>query len=66
MSGISLLGIPSEMYVYGTQYSMIIFSEVFVSITVMYIYLPVYYKLQLTTSYEVNIDIKLSASRGDM
>ncbi|XKL67966.1 hypothetical protein PGB90_003457 [Kerria lacca] len=53
ISGISILGLPAEMYVYGTQYSMIVLSEVLVSITMVYVYLPVFYKLQITSSYEM-------------
>ncbi|PSN30897.1 hypothetical protein C0J52_26632 [Blattella germanica] len=52
ISGISLLGLPAEMYVYGTQYSMIMCPEVFVSVTMAFVYLPVFYKLQITSSYE--------------
>ncbi|XP_065216493.1 sodium-coupled monocarboxylate transporter 1-like [Planococcus citri] len=52
ISGISILGLPSEMYVYGTQYSMIVLSEVLVSVTMAYVYLPVFYTLQITSSYE--------------
>ncbi|PSN31614.1 hypothetical protein C0J52_26393 [Blattella germanica] len=53
ISGISLLGLPAEMYVYGTQYSMIMCPEVFVSVTMAFVYLPVFYKLQITSSYEM-------------
>lgn len=52
ISGISLLGLPAEMYVYGTQYWMIVVSEFVVSITMIFVYLPVFYKLQITSSYE--------------
>ncbi|KAJ9585535.1 hypothetical protein L9F63_002652, partial [Diploptera punctata] len=52
ISGISLLGLPAEMYVYGTQYSMIMCPEAFVSVTMVFVYLPVFYKLQITSSYE--------------
>jgi len=45
------------MYVYGTQYSMIMCPEAFVSITMAMVYLPVFYKLQITSSYEVTIEI---------
>jgi hypothetical protein len=45
------------MYVYGTQYSMIMCPEAFVSITMAMVYLPVFYKLQITSSYEVTIKI---------
>ncbi|XP_069692129.1 sodium-coupled monocarboxylate transporter 1-like [Periplaneta americana] len=52
ISGISLLGLPAEMYVYGTQYMMIMCPEAFVSVTMALVYLPVFYKLQITSSYE--------------
>ncbi|XP_054261817.1 sodium-coupled monocarboxylate transporter 2-like isoform X2 [Macrosteles quadrilineatus] len=52
ISGISLLGIPAEMYVYGTQYWAIVFSDCFVSVTMIYVYLPVFFKLKITSSYE--------------
>ncbi|KAJ8982518.1 hypothetical protein NQ317_018559 [Molorchus minor] len=52
ISGISILGIPAEMYTYGTQFWMIIASEGFVSLAMAYAYLPVFYKLQITSSYE--------------
>lgn len=41
------------MYVYGTQYAMIMLSEGFVSLTMAYVYLPVFYSLQITSSYQV-------------
>ncbi|GJQ70604.1 hypothetical protein Trydic_g22998 [Trypoxylus dichotomus] len=52
ISGISILGMPAEIYTYGTQFWMIITSEGLVSITMAVAYLPVFYKLQITTSYE--------------
>lgn len=44
---------PAEMYTYGTQFWMIIASEGLVSITMAVAYLPVFYKIQITSSYEV-------------
>ncbi|KAJ8940059.1 hypothetical protein NQ314_010893, partial [Rhamnusium bicolor] len=52
ISGISILGIPAEMYTYGTQFWMIVASEGFVSLAMAYAYLPVFFKLQITSSYE--------------
>ncbi|KAF2880368.1 hypothetical protein ILUMI_25784, partial [Ignelater luminosus] len=52
ISGITILGMPAEMYTYGTQFWMIICSEGLVSITIAAAYLPVFYKLQITSSYE--------------
>lgn len=55
ISGISLLGLPAEMYTYGTQLWTIVLSEWAVSLTIAVIYLPVFYNLQITSTYEVTI-----------
>ncbi|RZF43790.1 hypothetical protein LSTR_LSTR006331 [Laodelphax striatellus] len=52
ISGISLLGIPAEIYTYGTQYWLVMISEALVSVTMAYVYLPVFYSLNITSSYE--------------
>ncbi|KAJ0183865.1 hypothetical protein K1T71_000288 [Dendrolimus kikuchii] len=52
ISGISLLGLPAEMYTYGTQLWTIVFSEWTVSLTIALVYLPVFYNLQITSTYE--------------
>ncbi|KAK4878994.1 hypothetical protein RN001_007140 [Aquatica leii] len=52
ISGISVLGMPAEIYTYGTQFWMIMCSEGLVSLTVAIAILPVFYKLQITSSYE--------------
>ncbi|RZC34409.1 SSF domain containing protein [Asbolus verrucosus] len=52
LSGITLLGVPSEMYMYGTQYWACMFTSIIVSIIIIYVYLPVFYTLQLNSSYE--------------
>ncbi|KAF2899872.1 hypothetical protein ILUMI_06320 [Ignelater luminosus] len=52
LSGISLLGIPSEMYMFGTQYSVCILAAALMVIVINYIYLPVFYTLQLNSTYE--------------
>lgn len=41
------------MYTYGTQFWMTLVSEVFVAIIMGYAILPVFYKLQITSTYEV-------------
>ena len=53
ISGIAILGLPAEMYVYGTQFWCIVIADCFVSLTVAVVYLPVFYGLQITSSYEV-------------
>ncbi|XP_075990715.1 sodium-coupled monocarboxylate transporter 2-like [Anticarsia gemmatalis] len=52
ISGISLLGLPAEMYTYGTQLWTIVLSEWAVSLTIAVVYLPVFYNLQITSTYE--------------
>ncbi|XP_046473322.1 sodium-coupled monocarboxylate transporter 1-like [Neodiprion pinetum] len=52
VSGITLLGIPSEVYKYGTQYAACIFTTIFMCILTLYIFLPVFHKLQLTSTFE--------------
>lgn len=41
------------MYVYGTQYWCVIIADLFVSLTMTMVYLPVFYGLGITSSYEV-------------
>ncbi|CAK1555004.1 unnamed protein product [Leptosia nina] len=55
VSGISLLGLPAEMYTYGTQLWAIVLSEWIVSVTIALVYLPVFYNLQITSTYEGGI-----------
>lgn len=67
VSGITLLSIPAEMYAYGTQYSIMIVSAVIVGFALIHVYLPVFYELQLTSSFqylEMRFDksVRLTAS----
>jgi sodium-coupled monocarboxylate transporter 8/12 len=48
---------PAEIYTYGTQFWMILTSETIVSLTMAFAYLPVFYKLQITSTYEVGIAV---------
>ncbi|KAG8229119.1 hypothetical protein J437_LFUL009588 [Ladona fulva] len=52
ISGITLLGMSAEVYTYGTQYSTILFGLLVASALGGTCFMPVIYKLQLTTSYE--------------
>ncbi|CAG9771999.1 unnamed protein product [Ceutorhynchus assimilis] len=52
VSGINLLGIPSEVYVYGIHYAMIIGAFLLMTIVMLYVYLPVFHNLNLTSTYE--------------
>ncbi|XP_054288162.1 sodium-coupled monocarboxylate transporter 1-like [Macrosteles quadrilineatus] len=52
VSGITLLGVPAEIYLYGTQYYLIIVSMVVVSFLVIFCYIPVFYPLQLNSAFQ--------------
>jgi len=52
ITAIELLGNPSEMYTYGTQFWMTCVSFVIVVPITSHLYLPVYMKLKLTSCYE--------------
>lgn len=54
ISGISLLGTPTEIYVYGVQYMYIVGGVISMGFIMMYIYLPVFHNLQLTSTYQVH------------
>lgn len=67
VSGITLMSIPAEMYANGTQYAVMVVSAVTVGLSLTYIYLPVFYELQLTSSFqylEMRFDksVRLTAS----
>ncbi|XP_068915564.1 sodium-coupled monocarboxylate transporter 2-like isoform X1 [Tenebrio molitor] len=51
-SGITLVGVPADVYTYGAGIWLMCFSLVLVAISTIYIYLPVFYNLELTSTYE--------------
>ncbi|XP_052896837.1 sodium-coupled monocarboxylate transporter 1-like [Anopheles moucheti] len=51
ISGITMLGVPSEMYSHGTQYWMFIIPAFTVAFLMKTIYLPVFYDLQVTSAF---------------
>ena len=67
MSAITLLGTPAEIYVYGTQYVALVISYPILVAATAYMYLPVFFKLGISTSYEVVLIISyLQADHCDM
>ncbi|XP_046396600.1 sodium-coupled monocarboxylate transporter 1-like [Ischnura elegans] len=52
ISGITLLGVPAEVYVYGTQFATMLLGIVGATLGCGLFFMPVFYGLQLTTSYE--------------
>jgi len=53
MSAILLLGTPAEIVLYGTQYWMICVSYFFVIPVAAYVFIPIFYRLELTSVFEV-------------
>ncbi|XP_040155486.1 sodium-coupled monocarboxylate transporter 1-like [Anopheles arabiensis] len=52
ISGISLLGTSTEIYVYGTQYCYIVFAVIMMGFVMHHVFLPVFHELQVTSAYE--------------
>ncbi|PSN54818.1 Sodium-coupled monocarboxylate transporter 1 [Blattella germanica] len=52
LSGVAMMGTPTEIYRFGTIYWNVIFGAVIAGIINYYLYLPVFYELQITSTYE--------------
>uniref|UniRef100_A0A1B0EY77 Sodium/solute symporter n=1 Tax=Phlebotomus papatasi TaxID=29031 RepID=A0A1B0EY77_PHLPP len=52
ISGITLLGTPTEIYVFGVQYMYIMIGVYIVAIIMTFVFLPVFHDLKLTSTYE--------------
>ncbi|KAK2577149.1 hypothetical protein KPH14_003309 [Odynerus spinipes] len=61
VSGITLLGVPSEVYQHGSQYSACVITSILSCSISAYIFLPVFYKLQLTSTFEY-LEIRFNKS----
>ena len=55
VSGVTILGVPSEIYTFGIQYALNVLGGIIVYPTVALIFVPTFYELGLTSSYEVNV-----------
>lgn len=53
MSAITLLGTPAEIYQYGTMYWLVVLAFFLVMPATNYLYMPIFYELQVTSAYEV-------------
>ncbi|KAL5274268.1 hypothetical protein ACFFRR_000805 [Megaselia abdita] len=52
ISGITLLGLPTEVYSYGIQYVYVFFGVMLMGVVVSVFYLPVFRLLNITSTYE--------------
>lgn len=55
VSGITLLGLPTEIYSYGIQYVYVSGAVVLMGYVMGNVYLPVFHDLNITSTYEVNM-----------
>ena len=54
VSAIATLGIPSEVYTYGLSYVLVSVAMTIVMLISAFLYVPVFYKLKITSTNEVN------------
>lgn len=52
LSGITLLSVPADVHRYGITYALVIPNMMTVALASYYFFLPVFYKLQVTSVYE--------------
>lgn len=52
VSGITLLGVPADVFRYGATYWLTVISLTLLPVFTVFIYLPVYFNLQITSTYE--------------
>ena len=60
ISGITLLGLPTEVYSFGIQYVYVCFGVITMGFVMGFIYLPVFQKLNIFSTYEVSIKLNQS------
>lgn len=53
ISGITLLGLPTEIYSFGIQYLYVIGGVITMGFVMAYVFLPVFHDLNITSTYEV-------------
>jgi len=63
LSAVSLLGVSSENYIHGTQYAVINISYGIATPFVAYFYLPVLFKLNATSVFEVRVYLRSDKSK---
>ncbi|XP_026465203.1 sodium-coupled monocarboxylate transporter 1-like [Ctenocephalides felis] len=52
LSGISIMSLPAEMYAYGSQFAILLPVMILVTVAVVYIFIPVFYSLNLANAYD--------------
>lgn len=52
MSAITYLGTPAEVYIHGPKIGLLFFARIVASIVIMFAFVPVFYRSNITTVYE--------------
>lgn len=52
LSGITFLGVPTEVYFHGCQYFLTVINTICTGFITAYVFMPVFYKLQISSTYE--------------
>ena len=60
VSGITLLGTSTEIYLYGLQYILILVGPSVMGIFMYYFIIPVFHDLKMTSMFEVNISVAIT------
>ena len=66
LSAVTLLGVPSEIYTYGVQYCVLMFSYFILCTTAAVIYAPIFCRLNLTSAHEVIIMFTILSINSDI
>lgn len=56
ISGVTLLGTSTEIYIYGTQYVFILLGPTMMGIFMHFVIIPVFHDLKVISMYEVSVD----------
>lgn len=51
-SGITLMAVPADVYQYGAAYGLTVISMITTGFITVFVYLPVFYNLNITSTYE--------------
>lgn len=62
ISGITLLGTSTEIYLYGTQYCYILIAVVLTCVVMYSIIIPIFHDLKITSTYEVSFSILIQCT----
>lgn len=58
VSAVTIFGVSAENYAYGTQIVVIYLANALATPASLYLYLPVFFKLNKISIYEVNVNAK--------